>query len=373
MHSLAAGLERSPQQIDALFEKGIYADIGYTFISPDVQGVDSKGNHIGNLAEEYQSLSFAVKTDLSPDLRLAIIYDEPFGAKVRFNGVNSFVSTDHEAADAQTAVQVKSKNITALLGHNIHKNFMIYAGPVLQQVEANVKLRGESYALNSGYNNSFDDIALGWVAGMNYSQPEKGILASLTYRSDIKHKANIYEDSPIADIALQGNYDHMNSGEITLPESINLNFQMGINSTTGIFTKLRYVPWSDFAYYPPVLKEATTAALGHGLPLVNFSKDQTAIELGVSKRVAANMGIAVSALWDSGAGDPAPTLGPVNGYWGVGLAGKYNFNPKVALAVGTRYMWFGDAQGSVSDGRIVGEFGDNHGYIIGMKLSYQSH
>jgi long-chain fatty acid transport protein len=56
-----------------------------------------------------------------------------------------------------------------------------------------------------------------------------------------------------------------------------------------------------------------------------------------------NLAIAVSGLWDSGAGDPAPTLGPVNGYWGAGLAAKYN-QSKIGFQLGGRYMWFGDAK-----------------------------
>jgi len=54
------------------------------------------------------------------------------------------------------------------------------------------------------------------------------------------------------------------------------------------------------------------------------------------------------------------------------LAAKYNISQKMAFSVGGRYMWFGDAEGETSDRRIVGEFEDNTGYIVGMKLSYKS-
>ncbi|MFH7807312.1 OmpP1/FadL family transporter [Acinetobacter sp. BSP-153] len=367
----AAGLERSPQQIDALFEQGTYAEVGYTHISPDVTGDDSSGHSLSDMAEDYQSLNYAVKTDLTPSLRLAVIYDEPFGAKVKFDGTNNFIATDRPAADAKTRVDVQSKNITALLGYNLNKNVMIYAGPALQEIEANVHLRGLTYAANSGYNNSFDDMAIGWVAGFSYAKPEKGILASLTYRSEIEHKTTIQEDVPLAD-KLGMDYSHYNQGSITTPESVNLNMQAGLNMTTAVFAKVRYVPWSNFAYYPPILKASTVAALGKGLPLVDYSDDQTAVEIGLGKRLAPKLAIAVSGLWDSGAGDPAPTLGPVDGYWGAGLAAKYNFNEKLAFSVGGRYMWFGDAKGETSDRRIVGDFKDNTGYIVGMKLSYSA-
>ena len=373
--TFAAGLERSPQQIDALFESGTYAEVSYTHISPDVQGTDTSGNHISDMAEDFQTLGYAVKTDLSPSLRLAVIYDEPYGAKVKFEGDNNFIATDLPAGDANTRVEVTSKNLTTLLGYNLNKNFMIYGGPALQELKADVHLRGLTYTANSGYNNSFDDIAVGWVAGMSYAKPELGILASLTYHSEIDHKTTIQEDVPAGD--LYGvSYSHSNSGTITTPESVNLNLQTGLNPTTALFAKVRWVPWGDFVYAPPALKQVTKALqLGpnqQGLPLLNYHDDQTAVELGIGKRLSPKLAMSVSGLWDSGAGAPAPTLGPVEGYWGVGLAAKYNLNENVAFSLGGRYMWFGDVKGEVSDGRIVGDFKDNDGYIVGMKLSYKS-
>lgn len=372
LNTYAAGLERSPQQIDALFEKGTYAEVGYTFISPEVTGKDTSGNHISDMAEDFRALNYGVKTDLVPNLRLAVIYDEPFGAKVKFEGDNNFIAKNRPAEDANTRVHVKSKNVTTLLGYNLNKNIMVYGGPALQELKADVHLRGLTYAVNSGYNNSFDDIAVGWVTGMSYAKPEMGILASLTYRSEIKHKTTIHEDVPLADIVFAGDYSHSNKGEITTPESINLNLQTGLNQTTAIYAKVRYVPWGDFAYYPPILKASTSAALGKGLPLVDYSEDQISVELGMGKRLSPNLALSVSGLWDSGAGDPAPTLGPVDGYWGVGLGAKYNLNQNLAFSLGGRYMWFGDAKGELSSRQVAGDFTDNTGYIVGMKLSYQS-
>jgi len=88
--------------------------------------------------------------------------------------------------------------------------------------------------------------------------------------------------------------------------------------------------------------------------------------------VLPRLAVAASALWDSGAGNPVTVLGPVEGYWGIGLAAKYDLSPKTALSVGWRYLWFGDAQGATSDGQIVGLFENNTGYMAGVKLSYQS-
>ncbi len=61
-------------------------------------------------------------------------------------------------------------------------------------------LRGKSYAAASGYNNRFSDMAVGWLAGLRYAKPELGILASLTYRSEIDHETTIQENFPTANL-----------------------------------------------------------------------------------------------------------------------------------------------------------------------------
>lgn len=368
----AAGLERSPQQIDALFESGTYAEVSYAHVAPDISGKDASGNRLSDMAEDFQSLGYAVKTDITPNLRLAVIYDEPFGAEVSFDGENDFIDPNTSKENASTSVSVQSKNLTTLLGYNLNKNFMVYAGPALQDVKSKTRLRGLAYGASNGYNNRFsDDLAVGWVAGLSYAKPEMGILASLTYRSEIEHEMYIYEDDPLSDL-LGISYEHRNKGTVTTPESVNLNLQTGLNMSTVLFSKVRYVPWSKFEYRPPVLEASTAAALGKGLALVDYHKDQTAVEVGLGKQVMPKLAVAVSGLWDSGAGDPVTTLGPVEGFWGLGLAAKYNVNENVALSLGGRYMWFGDAKGEISDRTIVADFKDNTGYIIGAKLSYSS-
>lgn len=364
----AAGLERSSQSIDVLFESGTYAEIGYTHVAPKVTGTDISGHPISDMAADTQSLNYAVKTDLTPSLRLAVIYDEPYGAKVRFEGENNFTE-----ANAKTRATVKAKNVTTLLGYNINKNILIYAGPALQELEVDTHLRGATYRLNNGYNNQFSDMAVGWVTGLSYMKPEKGILASLTYRSEIEHKMNIHEDVPLAD-ALDIDYSHENKGSVITPESINLGLQTGLNMTTVLYGRARYVPWSDFEYRPPVINAASAVALNKskGLPLVDYAEDQISAEIGLGKKILPNLAISVSGGWDSGTGNPASTLGPVDGYWGAGLAAKYNINQNFAFSLGGRFLWFGDAKGELSDRRIVGDFKDNTGYAVGMKFSYKS-
>ena len=58
-------------------------------------------------------------------------------------------------------------------------------------------------------------------------------------------------------------------------------------------------------------------------------------------------------------------------YYSVGLGAKYNVTPEWAVSAGGKYLWFGDAKGQLPTQKLVGDFQDNDGYILGMKLSYQ--
>jgi long-chain fatty acid transport protein len=187
------------------------------------------------------------------------------------------------------------------MGYNVNKNFMVHVGLALQELQADVRLRDLTYQSSSGYNNRFDNLAVGWVTGMSFAKPELGILASLTYRSEIEHSAVIQEDVLLADL-IGFHYSYFNDGSITTPEPVNLHFQTGLNPITAFYVKVRWVPWSDFAYYLPVLKATTGYALKNsGLALVNFHDDQTAVELDVGKCLSPKVAMSISSVWDSSA------------------------------------------------------------------------
>lgn len=277
-----------------------------------------------------------------------------------------------------TNVEVRSESLTAILGAKFgaNKEFQIYGGPVAQRVQADVKLRGSAYGPATGYTSHISpDQDYGWLAGVSYSKPEIALKAALTYRSEIDHKMDITETYPLAGL-LAGNpaaATQTNEMEITTPKSVNFDFQTGINPTTLATAKVRWVPWSDFAIVPPLYNQISKRATGDdvGLPLVDYDDDQWQVELGLAKRLAPALAVSGTVGWDSGSGDPTTSLGPIDGYYSVGLGAKYNVTPEWAISAGGKYLWFGDAKGQLPTKQIVGDFQDNDGYILGMKLSYQ--
>ena len=56
----------------------------------------------------------------------------------------------------------------------------------------------------------------------------------------------------------------------------------------------------------------------------------------------------------------------------MGLGAKYNVTENWAVSAGGKYLWFGDAKGVLPTGKIVADFQDNDGFILGAKISYQA-
>ena len=232
------------------------------------------------------------------------------------------------AAGEGTQVEVRTESITGILGMKFgqNKNFQVYGGPVAQRLKADVKLRGSAYGGATGYTAHISpDQDYGWLAGMAYSKPEIGLKAALTYRSEIDHEADIGEMYPLV-AALNGDPSQSGTIDITTPESVNLDFQTGINPTTLATARVRYVPWGDFEIVPPLYNQVSKRVTQDdtGLALVDYDKDQWLVELGLAKRLTPALAVSGNIGWDSGAGNPTTSLGPIEGYYSAGLGAKYN-------------------------------------------------
>ncbi len=269
-----------------------------------------------------------------------------------------------------TNVSITSQNFTGLLGVKLgeKKNIQIYGGPTIQRLEGDVHLRGNAYKTASGYDaNITRDTAYGWMAGIAYLKPEIALKAALTYRSEIDHDVTMAENFPARGAAGVGT----NEITITMPKSVNLDFQTGLNPTTLLTAKARWVPWSDFAIKPKIYNAAAIASGNGDLNLVDYSKDAWTAEVGLGKKLSPQLAISGAVGYDSGAGNPITSLGPVEGNWNVGLGAKYNLTPEWAISGGVKYLMFGDAKAKLPDGSIVGDFQDNDGWVYGVRLSYQ--
>jgi long-chain fatty acid transport protein len=323
-----------------------------------VTTADSYKNAVGTVQNTIAYLNSVGQTDKATELQ------DNLTKLQKAAGTANFVNNNLSKVTGATNVSVSSQNFTGLLGVKLgeKKNIQIYGGPTIQRLEGDVHLRGNAYKTASGYDaNITRDTAYGWMAGIAYLKPEIALKAALTYRSEIDHDVTTTENFPALGAAGVGTSEIT----ITMPKSVNLDFQTGINPTTLLTAKARWVPWSDFAIKPTIYGKAS------GLNLISYDDDAWTAEVGLGKKLSPQLAISGAVGYDSGAGNPITSLGPVEGNWNVGLGAKYNLTPEWAISGGVKYLMFGDAKAKLPDGSIVGDFQDNDGWVYGVRLSYQ--
>lgn len=387
--TFAAGLDRSGQSISAFLQPGNYAEAGLSVLDPEVQGKDNAGNKVSDMGEDYYFPTAAIKIQATDKISLGLLYDQPFGADSQYAPEsNAFATVNPKKGALEgTSVEVKTNSITALIGYQPNENWNVYAGPVYQTVKAKVSLRGTAYKgpqVLGGYDIDLKEgEAYGWLAGFAYSIPEIALKAAVTYRSEIKHELDTTEtfgfgtDGALYIPALTGSIPGKTAvipayhkAEITTPQSVNIDLQSGVAKNTLAFANIRWVHWDQFAVKPAYLSQLTGALTGKQQNLVDYSDDQWSATVGLGHKFNAKWSGTAAVGWDSGAGNPVTTLGPVEGYWSVGLGGQYSPAENYFIQAGVKYFWLGDADAQTG-GSVVGSFEDNTALGYGMKIGYR--
>ena len=358
--AFAAGLDRSGQSISVFLQPGNYAEAGISVLDPTVK---SSQLNVTDMAEDYYFPSAAIKVQATEHISLGLLYDQPFGADAMYSLEQSMFTNGIEG----TKVEVETHNLTALIGYQPTENWNFYAGPVWQTVEADISLRGQAYIspkdptkVLSGYDIKIhEEEAFGWLAGFAYQIPEIALKTSVTYRSEIKHKAKSVETHKLMPMLnVESQLDAIT------PQSVNIDFQTGVAANTLAFANIRWVYWDQFAVTPKFLNSAS------GNNLIDYSDDQWSATVGVGRKFNSHWSGSASVGYDSGAGNPVTTLGPTEGYWSVGLGGQYSPAENYFIQAGVKYFWLGDAHAQTG-GNIVGEFTDNYALGYGLKIGYR--
>ena len=358
--AFAAGLDRSGQSISVFLQPGNYAEAGISVLDPTVK---SSQLNVTDMAEDYYFPSAAIKVQATEHISLGLLYDQPFGADAMYSLEQSMFTNGIEG----TKVEVETHNLTALIGYQPTENWNFYAGPVWQTVEADISLRGQAYIspkdptkVLSGYDIKIhEEEAFGWLAGFAYQIPEIALKTSVTYRSEIKHKAKSVETHKLMPMLnVESQLDAIT------PQSVNIDFQTGVAANTLAFANIRWVHWDQFAVTPKFLNSAS------GNNLIDYSDDQWSATVGVGRKFNSHWSGSASVGYDSGAGNPVTTLGPTEGYWSVGLGGQYSPAENYFIQAGVKYFWLGDATARTGTTN-VGEFEDNYALGYGLKIGYR--
>lgn len=356
--SYAAGLDRSGQGINLLFQDGNYAEIGFRHANPTVEGTDPAilgGGNTGNIGESFNTLSGGVKYDFNDQWSGAIIFDEPFG-------VNSFYGTDPAtSALGGTGADVDSFAVTAIGRYKFNNNWSVHAGLRYQEIEADVTLDGIAFAINglNGFGFDFDsDGAFGYLVGVAYEVPEIALRVALTYNSEVDHDLPTTETLPGSGVQVNS------TTEVTTPESVNLTFQSGVAPGTLVFGSVRYARYSQTVVNP----QTFTGLTGNSLTDLESGYD---FELGVARQFNDKWAGSVSiGLSTAGEDDLVSPLLPVNGSSFISVGARYNVNENVVVSGGVRYTRLRGAVASPA-GNPVSEFDTGHALGVGMSVGFK--
>lgn len=337
--AFAGGIDRSGQSIGAIFEEGRYVELSYGYVTPSVTGTftvpagPAAGLAIGsgNVAPSYGIAGFAIKTDISDDVSVALIIDQPFGAAVEY------AETDAGYPLAGSSAHVNSTAITAVGQYNFNENLSVHFGPRY------LSASGDYTAVAGGvpqYASEYDTgTGSGYVAGVAYEREDIALRVALTYSSAI-------------DMELDGSVGDL---DVRMPESINLDFQSGVAANTLVFGSVRWVGWSD-AFITDTLAG----------DLVTYDEDTLTYTLGVGRQFTDSLSGAISVGYEAEQGGTASNLAPTDGNVSIGLGATYKVGNGMELTGGVRYVMTGDA----TTDTIGAEFADNSAVAIGLKVAY---
>jgi long-subunit fatty acid transport protein len=334
----AVGLDRSGQPVGIIFEDGNYAELSYGNVSPSIDGnsVTTATSPIGNVANSYGQLGFGIKVDVSDRSSFALIVDEPYGADIEY-------PSDAAAPLGNTAAELDSRALTALLRYKFDDTYSVHGGIRAQRISGNVVLPAGGTTVD--LNNS---TAFGYTIGGAYERPEIGLRIALTYFSEVDHDFDTTTGGAFQEVL-----------NVTTPQAVNLDFQTGIAKDTLLFGSIR---WAEYS-----VVQVTPTPVGRSIVDV---EDGFSYSLGVGHRFNERFSGSISVGLDTkGEDDLVSPLGPTNGSYSIGLGGQYKISDKVTLSGGVRYVVFGDVRAELSENPFA-ELEDNSAVAVGFKIGY---
>lgn len=390
--TMAAGLDRSGQPVDILFEDGNYFELSFGRVFPSLEGQDEPlpqvgyagGAETGDVAENFNQVGAGVKYQLTEKLSFALIADEPYGVDVSYPGEGGSFALTGVAdppvrpipADSGsnnlggTYADVDSSALTALARYEFNDSFSIHGGLRYQRLEAGVGLSGFAYGpALSGYSVEFDrDYAFGYAVGAAYERPEIALRVAVTYFSEIEHELDTTENLP----ALVGGGTVSSVTKISTPEAINLDFQTGLNQRTLLFGQVRYAWYEDVTVSPPYFDSQSDPTI-EGTSLTELD-DGYSLAIGVGRALTDRLSGSVTLGYEpaNDEDDLVSPLAPTNGQRSIGLGLSYDVNESFTIAGGVRYVWLGDASAETSTPDTArASFEDSHVVGVGMQIGYR--
>jgi long-chain fatty acid transport protein len=346
----AGGFDRSSQNTSIILKEGNLLEITYVSVTPSVTGAYGPavgGGAITNVAPSYKFTTSAFRTDISDDMALAVIRDEPYGAHVNWTSAsNAGAPFSYIGIKAQ----IKSRATTALLSYDAADNVTVYGGLKSQSVSASVSnpLVGD-YELTTN-----TDSSIGYVVGAAFEKPEIAMRVALTYHTKVKHDLTIVE-------SFGGTPNPSTALSLDTPEAYNLDFQTGIAANTLLFGSIRHAKWTQF-----LVKPLGYFAASGGSTLKEFTADTTTYSVGLGRKLNDQWSGALTYGTEAAEGTVGGPMGPTDGFSKIGLGVTYT-GEKAIVTVGVQQVNLGD----ISLAPIPAEMSDSTSLVAALKVGYK--
>ena len=380
----AGGLDRTGQPIDLLFEDGNYATFGFSQTIPSLSGTGTgrvartpfnptgaigAGTGYSDVGQDFDSVTAGVKLQLTDDVSAALLFSQPFGAGIEYGGDSDSTELGGTFAKADTDM------LTAILRYKLDETWSVHGGVRIERASGQIGLSGLAYgapqaaippgapAFAGGFNGYSVDleerIDVGWLVGFAYEIPDIALRLAVTYNSPITHKFDTTE-------FYLGRVIGESETEVSLPQSLNIDFQTGIAEDTLLFANYRFAEWSEFKIEP----ELFTPAAQQGL--VNL-RDYHTFTLGLGRQFTDRFAASAAMTYEATVSeDLVSPLDPTNGLFAISLGGAYDVTEDVTVSGGVRYTWIGNARaetGTPDTARAV--FEDNSAVSVGFSVGYR--
>lgn len=367
--AMAGGIDRAGHKHDIIYKPGTYAELSWSRTMPDVTGTDlplatpagpfNSGKSYGSVADDFNSVGFGIKHDLTERFSIAFTGQEDFGSDITYDGDPARTNLGGTTAIADTYA-------LALIGrYRVTDNFSVHAGVRRDIADGTISLGGLAYGLPGGARsvNGYkvelgESEGFGYLVGAAYEIPDIAFRFAVTYNSKVRH------DFETTETLRGGSLGPSERTQVDTPQSVNIDLQTGIAEDTLLFASMRWAEWSEFKIEPQRLKAAT----GQGLVTLD---DTTTWTIGIGRRFTEAFAAQASFIYEGGRSDDLVSpLAPTNGFTAVALGGSYRTGP-VELSGGVRYTWLGDAKprtGTPPTARA--DFSGNDAVSVGLKLGY---
>jgi long-subunit fatty acid transport protein len=149
--------------------------------------------------------------------------------------------------------------------------------------------------------------------------------------------------------------------EISMPKSVNLDFQTGIAPKTLLFGSMRWTNYEGWEVRAPAFAEAFDAILA--------SKDYNiwTYKLGLGRQITEHWAGAVHAIFEPAIDKTLGPLNPTDGAFGLGAGASYTTDSGIKIAGGVEYRWLGDSD--IQGPFASAEFRDNDALGVGLAIT----